>query len=247
MKLERIGWILPVLAFVCIWEALARANFLPQCIFPSFTQVMTTMYLLLTNGVLVKNFVSSLLRVLAGFFLGSVAGICVGILMGCNEAINNALHPIFSYLMAIPALGWLPLLMVWIGISEALPIIVIFICSFFPILYNTVTGIRGVDREIIDVARVLGASKRKLLTTIILPLALPNIFTGLRLEAGMAWRVVIVAEMVAIPVGIGALLMSSESLLRVDIIVACLMVLGVMCFLFEKALILIEKKMIKWR
>jgi len=205
------------------------------------------MYLLLTNGVLVKNFVSSLLRVLAGFFLGSVAGICVGILMGCNEAINNALHPIFSYLMAIPALGWLPLLMVWIGISEALPIIVIFICSFFPILYNTVTGIRGVDREIIDVARVLGASKRKLLTTIILPLALPNIFTGLRLEAGMAWRVVIVAEMVAIPVGIGALLMSSESLLRVDIIVACLMVLGVMCFLFEKALILIEKKMIKWR
>ena len=83
-------------------------------------------------------------------------------------------------------------------------------------------------------AGTLGASDRKILTTVILPLALPNIFTGLKLEAGMAWRVVIAAEMVAIPTGIGALLIRSESLLRVDIIIVCLMVLSIMCLVFER-------------
>jgi len=115
-----------------------------------------------------------------------------------------------------------------------LPIAIIFICSFFPVLYNTITGIKTVPEDFIKVAKTLGASPIKILTTVILPLALPNIFTGLRLEAGMAWRVIIAAEMVAIPTGIGALLMRAESLIRVDIIIVCLMVLSVMCLSFEK-------------
>ena len=247
MKAEKILWVVPILTFLAIWEAVARAGFFPQYLFPPFSHVMVTMYVLIANGILVENFVSSLIRVLAGFVLGAIAGIGVGIIMGYNEAVNRVLHPIFSLLMPIPALGWLPLLMLWIGVGEALPITIIFLCSFFPILYNTVTGIRSVSGEIVSVARTLGASKRKILTTILLPLAMSNIFTGLRLEAGMAWRVVIAAEMIAIPTGIGALLISSESLLRVDIIMVCLIVLSLMCLLFEKTLLLLEKKITKWR
>jgi NitT/TauT family transport system permease protein len=98
------------------------------------------------------------------------------------------------------------------------------------------------------VAKTLGASDLKILVTIVAPLALPNIFTGLRLESGMAWRVIIAAEMVAIPTGIGALLMKAESLIRIDIIIVCLIVLGVMCLSFENFFTFLEKKLTnRWR
>ena len=239
---------IPIIVFALIWEFIARIHIVPEYIFPSFSAVMQEFYHLTVSGVLLDNLASSLFRVLVGFFLGSLAGILMGTVMGCKSFINRSFHPIFSLLYPIPTLGWAPLLMIWIGINEMLPIVLIFLCSFFPVLYNTITGIRSVDSEVINAAKTLGASDRKVLTTILLPLAVPNIFTGLRLEAGMAWRVVIAAEMVAIPTGIGALLIRSESLLRVDIIIVCLMVLSVMCLAFERVFQYIETRLTKeWR
>ena len=240
---------MPVVIFLAIWEVVARLNLTPgQFFFPPFSVVVQEFYYLTASGVLGDNFLSSLVRVLIGFCAGSIAGITIGIIMGWMDNINKALHPIVSLLYPIPALGWLPLLMLWIGINEMLPITIIFICSFFPVLYNTVTGIRNVDKDFIQVARTLGASDIKILTTVVVPLALPNIFTGLRLEAGMAWRVIIAAEMVAIPTGIGALLMKAESLIRIDIIIVCLIVLSVMCLTFEKFFAYLETRLTsQWR
>jgi len=246
----RPGWgVLPVAIFLAVWEIVARLNMVPgQFFFPPFSAVVLEFYYLTANGVLGENFLSSLTRVLIGFCAGSIAGIVMGIVMGWRDGINKALNPIISLLYPIPALGWLPLLMLWIGINEMLPITIIFICSFFPVLYNTVTGIRNVDQDYIHAARTLGASDSRILATVVMPLALPNIFTGLRLEAGMAWRVIIAAEMVAIPTGIGALLMKAESLIRIDIIIVCLVVLAVMCLAFEKFFEYLEDKMTaKWR
>jgi len=246
----KLRWgLLPIAVFLLAWELVARLDLAPgHFFFPPFSTVVQEFYHLTLNGILLDNFTSSLVRVLIGFSAGSIAGITTGILMGYQEKLHKAFHPIVSLLYPIPALGWLPILMLWIGINEMLPIAIIFICSFFPILYNTVTGIKGVDQNVIRVAQTLGASRVKVLKTIVLPLALPNIFTGLRLEAGMAWRVIIAAEMVAIPTGIGALLMRAESLLRIDIIIVCLMVLAIMCFTFEKFFLYLEKKVTgKWR
>ena len=210
--------------------------------------MVTEFWYLTVNGVLGRNFLSSLIRVLIGFSAGSIAGLFIGIIMGWNNIANKALNPIISLIYPIPALGWHPLLMLWFGIGEILPIAIIFICSFFPILYNTVTGIKNVDKNYIFVARILGASDLKILSTVVVPLALPNIFTGLKLESGMAWRVIIAAEMVAIPTGIGALMMKAESLIRIDIIIVCLIVLGVMCLSFEKFFAFLEKKLTnRWR
>jgi NitT/TauT family transport system permease protein len=236
LKKIRPGWgLLPIAVFLAVWELVARLNLVPgELSFPPFSVVVMEFYRLTANGVLGDNFLASLGRVLIGFCAGSIAGIAVGMIMGWMENINKALHPIISLFYPIPALGWLPLLMLWIGINEMLPIAIIFICSFFPVLYNTVTGIRNVDKEYIQVARTLGASDVRILATVVMPLALPNIFTGLRLEAGMAWRVIIAAEMVAIPTGIGALMMRAESLIRIDIIIVCLIVLAVMCLIFER-------------
>jgi len=239
---------LPVFLFIVSWEIVGRFNLFPgQFFFPPFSAVVKEGYHLLTNGVLGKNFASSLIRVLIGLFCGSVAGIFVGVIMGWKDMVNKALSPIISLLYPIPALGWLPLLMLWIGINEMLPIIIIFICSFFPVVYNTFTGIRNVDKKYIYAAETLGASNMTILFKVIIPLALPNIFTGLKLEAGMSWRVLIAAEMVAIPIGIGALMIQAESLVRVDIIMVCLIILSIMCLIFERIFALAEKHMVgRW-
>jgi NitT/TauT family transport system permease protein len=250
LKQLTLWWgIVPVAIFLAIWEIVARLNlFSGQFFFPPFSTVVLQFYYLTANGVLGQNFLSSLIRVLIGFVGGSIAGMAVGILMGWQDVINKALNPIISLIYPIPALGWLPLLMLWIGINEMLPIAIIFICSFFPVLYNTITGIRNVDKCYIQVARTLGASDIRILATVVMPLALPNIFTGLRLEAGMAWRVIIAAEMVAIPTGIGALMMKAESLIRIDIIIVCLIILSLMCLSFEKFFAFIEAKITtKWK
>jgi len=219
------GWgILPVAIFLGLWEIVARLNLIPgHFFFPSFSTVVIEFYYLTVNGVLGHNFLSSLIRVLIGFSTGSIAGLFMGIIMGWNKVTDKALSPIISLIYPIPALGWLPLLMLWLGIGEILPITIIFICSFFPILYNTSTCIKTVDKHYIQVAKSLGASDGKILTTVVIPLALPNIFTGLKLESGMAWRVII-------------------------IIIVCLIVLSVMCFLFERVFIFLEVKLTgRWR
>lgn len=240
---------IPVALAIALWEVVARLNLGPGDMFlPPFSAVARELYDLAVTGVLAKNFLPSLLRVLIGLAAGAIAGILVGTAMGWKRQVGSALGPIISLLYPIPALGWLPLLMIWIGINELLPVTVIFICSFFPICYTTTTGIKSVDRRYVQAARSLGASDLRILATVVFPLALPDIFTGLRLEAGMAWRVIIAAEMVAIPTGIGALLMKSESLIRVDTIIACLMVLSFMCFCFERVFVLLEHRITaQWR
>jgi len=241
--------VVPILLFLSLWEVVVRLGLVPgRLFFPPFSSVLEEFYSLVVEGPLPRDFLSSLFRVLVGFSAGSIAGLLMGVLMGWKEVADRWLSPIISLLYPIPALGWLPLLMLWIGVNELLPIAVIFICSFFPVLYNTLTGIRGVDREVIKAARVLGASRWRTLTRVVIPLALPNIFTGLRLEAGMAWRVIIAAEMVAIPTGIGALMMRAESLMRVDVIIVCLGVLSLVCFTFERIFLYLERRLTyRWR
>lgn len=202
--------------------------------FPAFSEVVKEFINLASSGALGDNFAASLFRVIVGLTAGSIAGIMMGIIMGWNELAHKTLNPIISLFLPIPPLGWLPLLMLWVGINNWLPITIIFISSFFPVLYNTVAGIKSVDKDYVKVSRTLGASDFKILTTVVMPLALPIIFTGLRLNAGHAWRVVIAAEMVAIPTGIGALMLRAESLIRIDIIIVCLIVLAIMTFLFDK-------------
>ncbi len=248
-RIHFLWGVVPVLTMLLLWETTARLQLIPGGIFfPPFTTVMAEVGDMLFCGVLIPNFMSSLGRVLVGFISGSVFGIGIGILMGWNERVHRWFSPIIGLLYPIPALGWLPVLMLWIGVNEMLPIAIIFICSFFPVLYNTLTGVRQVKPELINAARILGASDLFILKKVVLPLALPNIFTGLKLEAGMAWKVVVASEMVAIPTGIGSLMMRAESLVRLDIILVCLMILSMMCLLFERFFAFLEFKTTgKWR
>lgn len=247
-KFELWG-VVPVGVALALWEFVARFDLLPgDALFPPFSEVIRELVFLAGNGVLADNFLPSFRRVVIGLVFGALVGILVGTAMGWRRQLGSALGPIVSLLYPIPALGWLPLMMLWIGINEWLPLAIVFICSFFPICYTTAKGIRNVDPRYIKAARALGASESRILFGVMVPLALPDIFTGLRLEAGMAWRVIIAAEMVAIPTGIGALLMRSESLMRVDTIIACLVILSIMCFCFERIFMAVEHRLTaQWR
>jgi len=235
----------PVALFLLLWETAGRAAQTP--LFPPFSRVICEFFFLVKTGVLLKNLGASFARVVAGYFLGSLAGFLVGVAMGLSKMVEQSLRPLISILFPIPTLAWLPLLMLWIGISEALPVTLIFICAFFPVVYNTLTGIKGVDEDYVKVASTLGASPWHVFWHVVLPMALPNIFTGLRLEAGMVWRTVIAAEMFAIPTGIGALMANAENLIRVDVIMTCMLVLSCMCFIFEYAFLWLEKVLTKTR
>lgn len=246
IAMNDVFFLVPIGVFLVLWEIVGYVAQTP--LFPPLSKVVREFYDLLSNGILLKSLGASLGRVLIGYILGSLAGLFVGTLMGINKVMECSLRPLISILFPIPTLGWLPLLMLWIGINEALPITLIFICAFFPVAYNTLTGIKEVKREYINAARTLGASPWFILCHVILPMALPNIFTGLRLEAGMVWRTVIAAEMFAIPTGIGALLINAETLIRVDIIMVCLVVLSLMCSVFERVFLWLENRLTgAWR
>ncbi|NLL53087.1 MAG: ABC transporter permease [Peptococcaceae bacterium] len=238
-KVNALSFI-PIGVFLLAWEILGHYSQTP--LFPPLSKVVVQFFNLLENGTLLKSLGASFTRVFIGYTLGCLAGIFIGALMGVSRAVEYSLRPLISILFPIPTLGWLPLLMLWIGINEALPVVLIFICAFFPVAYNTLTGIKEVKKEYIKTARTLGASSWYIFWHVILPMASPNIFTGLRLEAGMVWRTVIAAEMFAIPTGIGALLINGETLIRVDIIMVCLVVLSLMCFFFEQVFLWLENK-----
>ncbi|MGD2126154.1 MAG: ABC transporter permease [Desulfobacteraceae bacterium] len=248
-KSKSVYGLLSIAVFLGLWEIVARLDLVPgRVFFPAFSEVMREFLLLLRSGLLVQNFSHTLVRVLVGFVTGSLCGLLAGTIMGWRDSVHRTLSPIISLLYPIPALGWLPLLMLLVGINEFLPISIIFICSFFPVCYNTATGVNNVNPGYVQAARTLGASERRILIKIILPLAIPTIMTGLRLESGMAWRVVIAAEMVAIPTGLGALMMRAESLVRMDMVIVCLMLLSVMCFSFEKCFAYVEAKLTsRWK
>lgn len=245
---QRILKVVPVIMFLTVWEMAARwGPFSASGIFPPFSSVIIETATLFKSGVMWQNLASTLGRVLIGLVAGTMLGMGFGIAMGWRKAVGQSLSPIISFLYPIPALGWLPLMMLWIGINEILPIAIITVGTFFPACYNTAAGIRNVDPMMITAAHILGASRKRILLQVILPNAAPQLFAGLRLSSGMAWRTVLAAEMVAIPTGVGALIMKAESLIRVDTIMSCLVVLSVVCLFFERVLDLIEKKWIgKW-
>ncbi|XPS83394.1 nitrate/sulfonate/taurine/bicarbonate ABC transporter, permease protein [Desulfosarcina variabilis str. Montpellier] len=233
----------PLILFLVLWELAARFGpFSTSAVFPPFSAVIMEMGALIKSGVMTKNLASTVGRVLIGLLMGTLSGILVGIAMGWRDAVGRSLSPVISILYPIPALGWLPLMMLWIGINEMLPVAIITVGAFFPTCYNTAAGIRNVDRGMIKAAHILGASEKRILFEVILPNAAPHLFSGLRLSSGMAWRTVLAAEMVAIPTGIGALIMKAESLVRVDIIMSCLVVLSFLCLIFEKILNLMERR-----
>jgi NitT/TauT family transport system permease protein len=249
MKVIDLKWsVISILSFFLLWEIIARSQFLPSILFPPPSEVLAAGYDLLRSGILLKSVGDSLLRVFAGILLGLALAIPMGLLMGRLEIFDKIFGPIISLLFPIPGIAWLPLLVVWVGLPPSLPILLISIVVFFPVLLNIATGVKSVDKENILAARTLGSSELRILLSVIVPLSLPFILTGIRIEVALAWRVLVAAEMIAIPTGIGALMSKSESLLQIKAVMVCLGLLSLIGLFMDLSLRYFEQKLTAhWR
>ena len=249
MKGTDLKWsAISILSFFLLWEIIARNDLFPSILFPPPSEVLSAGYDLLRSGVLLKSVGHSLLRVFAGILLGLALAIPIGLLVGWVEIFDKMFRPIIGLLFPIPGIAWLPLLIVWVGLRQGLPILLISIVVFFPVVLNVTTGVRSVDRENILAARTLGSSELRILLSVILPLSLPFILTGIRIEVALAWRVLVAAEMIAIPTGIGALMSRSESLLQIKAVMVCLGVLSLIGLFMDLSLQYVERRLTtNWR
>lgn len=181
-----------------------------------------------------------------GFACGVSLGLIFGFFIGLSRKLDDFFSVTFSILRSIPAIGMIPLLILWFGIGEKTKIIVIALGSFWSVLLNTEHGISGTDKKLLEVASLLEKKKPTVIAKIVLPSALPAIFTGVRLALSGAWRSVVAAEMIASMKGIGYLISYAREMSAPDIMFVGLLTLGLLGLLLDTLLLQLEKRLIRW-
>jgi NitT/TauT family transport system permease protein len=186
-------------------------------------------------------------RVIQGFALAMLVGIPLGLMIGWNRLVATMADPMVQVLRPIPITAWLPFSIAVFGIRDLGSISLIFVGGFFAIVVNTTQGARDVDKNLMRAARMMGASSWTLLRRVVLPAALPNIFTGIRIGMGIAWTAVVAAEMVAVKSGLGYVLWDAYYVGRMDIVLADMASIGMMGYLSDRLIVLTERRMLRWR
>lgn len=198
------------------------------------------------DGTWLESFLSSGARVLVGFLVAAVLGVVLGVLAGYFKTFGQMVDPLVQILRPIPSTAWVPLTLVFFGFGFEGAVFLIALGTFFPIFVNTIEGVRGVKASLLRVGRMLGARTDQLLLSFVLPSALPNIFTGLRLGVGLAWVLVVVAEMGNVRNGLGYTLHDAYSMGRYDVIIAAMISLGVLGFATDRVVVLVQNTTLKW-
>jgi NitT/TauT family transport system permease protein len=173
-------------------------------------------------------------------------GVPLGILVGWLPTLRRIADPTLQLIRPIPVTAWVPISMLWFGIGDGAAVYLIVLAAFFPIYLNTLQGVRYVDPVVVRAGRMLGARNLKLLTHVVLPAALPSIFAGLRISVGFSWMAVVVSELVAVKSGIGYVMFEAYGFLRADIVLAAMIVIGLLGFLSDRLMILLERHVLRW-
>ncbi len=198
----------------------------------------------LTYGI-VDHTKASLLRVIEGGVIAFIIGTPVGIGIGYSKIIGNILNPIIEIIRNMPPMAWIPLA-VFILVAGG-SIFIVFIGTVFPIILNTIHGVKSIDTRLIDAAKTLGASESKIVTKVIIPSALPSIMTGARIGLGVGWMAIVAAEMVIrSPVGLGYFIWNMGDLGRYAEMVAGMIVIGVIGYIMNISILLLQKRFIRW-
>lgn len=248
-----LGLIVPV-AFLILWWAVAALGVFPKTVLPSPESVAVAIFDWAFgdrsggdySGTLLSAIYASGQRVLAGYAIAMVLGIVIGVPTGAYKIMGKLLDPFIHLLRPIPVTAWVPLSLVFFGFGFKGAIFLVALGSFFPIVVNTIEGVRGANRSLVKVGRMLGASNLKLLGFFILPASLPSVFVGLRLGMGISWVLIIVAEMMSVKSGIGYTLLDAYSFGRFDVVIAAMIMLGVMGFLSDRVIVAIQSKVLRW-
>lgn len=235
----------PIVALL-MWEVLVGVGLLDRRFFPAPSSLVGTFFKLLQSGELYRHLEISLQRVAAGFVLGAIPGILIGLAMGLSKWVRYALYPIVASLYPIPKIAILPLVIIVFGLGETSKIVVIATGVFFVVLYNSMGGVLGIPQIYHDVGSNFGAKRLFYYRTIALPGALPYIFTGLKLGAGVSLLVLVAAEFVGAKAGIGFMVWDAWQSFAVEQLFIGLAVIAVLGFSFAQLLDLLQRWLVPW-
>ena len=248
---ERLKKIIPPLLVIATviavwWWVVARSE---SPIFPTPWAVVTGAWELAQDGSLWEHIRSSLLRVGIGFGLAMLVAIPLGLWMGWVGGAYRTLNPIFQMLRPISPIAWIPLAILWFGMDDISPIFLIFISSVFPMIVQTTSGVHTIERRYLRAAANFGVSRSVLFRQVVIPAVLPEIIVGMRIGIGVAWLVVVAAEMIALRSGLGYLIMDSRNAgNRYDLVIASMIIIGIIGLLLDGITRLLERlKTVKWR
>lgn len=225
--------IVPFVPLIALWWAIAAAEIFPRAFFPGPPEVVRSFLSLMYKGILPEYLADSVLRLAVGAAVGVALGIPLGLLVGLNRHAHTALWPILLFFQAIGDIAWLPILLIWFGFGLTTMTFVIVYTVLFPIVLNTVLGVRSIPLDMHRAARSLGASPARAVWEVVLPGALPNIMTGLRNGLGYGWRALIAAEIIVGTSGIGFLMFDARRAGSVVEIMLGMIVLGVLWYIVD--------------
>jgi len=222
--------IVPFLPLLALWWAVAAAEVFPRAFFPGPGEVARAFVALVYKGILPEYLTDSVVRLAVGAAAGTAIGIPLGLLVGLNRTAHRALWPVLLFFQAIGDIAWLPILLIWFGFGLVTMTFVIVYTVLFPIVLNTVLGVRSIPQDLHRAARSLGASPAQVVREVVLPGALPNIVTGLRNGLGYGWRALIAAEIIVGTSGIGFMMFDARRAGSVVEIMLGMIVLGLLWY-----------------
>lgn len=242
-------------AILLAWQICSEIGFVRRNVLPPPSTVLAVWYDLVTgstdaaarySGTWFDHAWASTWRVFAGFGWGVALGIFVGLLIGLSRAMERIFDPTVQVMRNIPVTAWVPLSLVFFGIGNAPAIFLIGLGAFFPTAINSTHGVRQINITLYKAARMMGANERELLVRVILPAALPSILTGVRLAMGIAWVLVVVAEILAVRSGLGYLLNDAYLFYRNDVVIAAMLSIGLLGFLSDRLVVSVRDILLAW-
>jgi sulfonate transport system permease protein len=241
-----LGSLLPALIFG-LWWLTAERHWIAEQILPSPAFVWESLNIVLDSGELQNHVLVSARRVAWSLLIGGSAGLVLGFGMGLSRRFKAYVFPSFDVLAQLPVLGWIPLLIIFVGIEEGLKVTAVSIAVTVPVALNTLNGIANIPRALLEVGRVYRFSPWQTLSRIVLPATVPSLFTGLRQGVMQAWLSVIFVELLSSSEGLGFLMAYSRSLSQIDMVIVAMLAIGVVGIAIELTLRFIESRLQGWR
>lgn len=242
--------VLPSLSFLAlgaVWECLAVYSGWSASAFPSPRAAASGMWELIASGTLLKHSVASLFRVTVGYYLAVLLGLPLGMLLGWWKSGQVMFNSLIQFLRPISPLAWIPLAMLWFGIGDKPAIFLIFLSSFFPLLVSTINAVNHINPLYFQVAANFNFSGLEVLRRIIFPAVLPAVLPALRISLGIAWLVVVAAEMIAVKSGLGYLILDSRNALRMDYVMDAMIAIGLIGICLDKVIVQLNRlKFVSW-
>lgn len=237
---------------IFVWYLITTVfQLMPPLFLPSPGGIAEAFIALFTEGYseisIFEHMALSLMRVIMAFLSACLVGVLLGLLMAMYPVLDAALDPIIELYRPVPPIALIPLFIIWLGIGETAKIAIIFVAIFPVITINTISGIRAITQTKVWAAQTLGAKGPKLFWHVVLPGALPHIFTGMRVGIGFGWTTLVASEMIAATSGIGWMALNARKFLRTDVIICGVIIMGIIGLLLDKILRMVESRFIPWK